>query len=292
MLPILTADDFGMTDGVSRAILELGHARRLSATSAMTNMPAWPGFADELRALRSHMSLGLHLNLTLGVPLTRSPLLTRRDGTFRGLSEWIVGPFDRLGHDALTAEIEAQLWAFVDALGFLPDHIDGHQHVHLMPGVRARFFDALSQMQWQQKPLIRDATATSAPAVLDTRQRQKALAVKGLGLGFRSKARRLGYGLNQGFAGFSNFEMRTDYAIELTEALKVQGVRAIVMCHPGHVDEALRQSGDAVVGRRAQEFDALMALPDLPRRIWHAARSDNGPTIGWNAALTGVAHAR
>ena len=32
-------------------------------------------------------------------------------------------------------EIHAQLQWFVDAVGLLPTHIDGHQHVHIMPQV-------------------------------------------------------------------------------------------------------------------------------------------------------------
>ena len=36
--------------------------------------------------------------------------------------------------------------------------------------------------------------------------------------------------------------------------------------------------------RRVDEFDALMAMPDLPERIWHPHRNGDG-TIDWPAAI-------
>ena len=48
---ILCADDFGLTDGVSRAIIELCHARRLSATSALVTFDDWATQAQRLHEL-------------------------------------------------------------------------------------------------------------------------------------------------------------------------------------------------------------------------------------------------
>jgi hypothetical protein len=39
---------------------------------------------------------------------------------------------------------------------------------------------------------------------------------------------------------------------------------------------------DPVVGRREQEFAALMAASDLPARIWHPQRAAND-SIDWAA---------
>ena len=46
---ILCADDYAMTEGISRAIGELAAAKRLSATSVMVNTPHWPAAAPRLR---------------------------------------------------------------------------------------------------------------------------------------------------------------------------------------------------------------------------------------------------
>ena len=41
----------------------------------------------------------------------------------------------RLGRDELADELSAQV-ARARALGFEPDHLDSHQHLHLLPGIR------------------------------------------------------------------------------------------------------------------------------------------------------------
>ncbi len=64
---VLCADDFGLADGINRAILELIDLGRLSATSCMTTMPAWTeGAAAALIARHDRAALGLHFNLTEG----------------------------------------------------------------------------------------------------------------------------------------------------------------------------------------------------------------------------------
>jgi len=72
---ILCADDYALTEGVSRAVGELAAARRLSATSAMVTTPCWPAMAQRLVVHRGRIAVGLHLNLTLGGPLGAMPRL-------------------------------------------------------------------------------------------------------------------------------------------------------------------------------------------------------------------------
>ena len=74
---ILCADDYAMTEGVSRAIGELAAARRLSATSVHGRPRAhWPAMAPAAAACTAaHLAIGLHLNLTLGAPLGPMPRL-------------------------------------------------------------------------------------------------------------------------------------------------------------------------------------------------------------------------
>src|SRR6476659_7718062 len=66
---VLCADDFGLTEGVSRGILELAETARISATGAMTNMPARRRSAPGLQPLKGRIGIGLHLNLTTGAPI-------------------------------------------------------------------------------------------------------------------------------------------------------------------------------------------------------------------------------
>ena len=72
---ILCADDFALTDGVSRAILDLLERGKLTATGAMTNCPHWRRLAPELASFAGQADLGLHLNLTCAAPLSEMPRL-------------------------------------------------------------------------------------------------------------------------------------------------------------------------------------------------------------------------
>ena len=80
---ILCADDYALTEGVSRAIGELAAAQRLSATSVLVTSAHWPASAPRLCVHRGHLSVGLHLDLTLGAPLGPMPRLAPA-GTFPG----------------------------------------------------------------------------------------------------------------------------------------------------------------------------------------------------------------
>jgi hypothetical protein len=70
----LIADDYAITAGVSRSILRLLEHGRISGTGVMTNRPHWKGWSHALRGFHGKADLGVHLNLTLGAPLTNMPL--------------------------------------------------------------------------------------------------------------------------------------------------------------------------------------------------------------------------
>ena len=102
---VLCADDFGLTDGVSRGIVELAAMRRLSATGAMTNMPGWRRAAPDLKLLRGRIDIGLHLNLTTGSPLGPMPNLAPSGG-FPPLKELLPRALRRgLNGDEIAGEI-------------------------------------------------------------------------------------------------------------------------------------------------------------------------------------------
>ena len=145
---ILCADDYAMTEGVSRAIGELAAAQRLSATSVMVTSPHWPATAPRLAVHRGHLSIGLHLNLTLGRPLgadaAAAPPAARfpsRNAPDRaGPCSASLDPRRRSATRSSASSIASRR-----ACGFPPDHIDGHQHVHVLPGVRQALLDAVAR---------------------------------------------------------------------------------------------------------------------------------------------------
>src|SRR6478735_4759189 len=86
----LCADDYGLTPGVSRGILELLAVGRLTAASAMVTQPGWPQDAAALRPFADAVDIGLHLNLTLGLPSDPMPALAPA-GKFPALAALIRG---------------------------------------------------------------------------------------------------------------------------------------------------------------------------------------------------------
>jgi hypothetical protein len=277
---ILCADDYALTEGVAHAAGELAAARRISATSALVNTPHWPAMAQRLVVHRGRIAVGLHLNLTLGAPLgamsrfAPQGALPKRDTV---LARALSGLVPR---QEVRAEIERQLDAFERHLGFAPDHIDGHEHMHALPGIRGCLFAVVARRYPGVKPLVRDPSDSWSAIRARGAPLGKALAVAALALGFGTAARRRGIPTNRGFSGFSRFDMSEPYVQELERALRQPGPRHIAMCHPGHADAELAAI-DPVVERRRMEYEALMRDATLVERLWRPSRPSDGPPVDW-----------
>jgi predicted glycoside hydrolase/deacetylase ChbG (UPF0249 family) len=277
---ILCADDYALTEGVSRAVGELAAGRRISATSALVTTPCWPAMAQRLVVHRARIAVGLHLNLTLGAPLGAMPRFAPT-GVFPSRNAVLARALSRLiPRREIGAEIERQLDAFETHLGFPPDHIDGHEHMHALPGIRRCLFEAVARRYPGLKPLLRDPADTWAAIGARGPAAGKAKAVAALAWGFAAAARRRGIPTNRGFSGFSRFDVNEPYAEELAYALREPGSCHIVMCHPGHPDAELA-AVDPVVERRRMEYQALMRDGSLVERLWHPARAPDGPPVDW-----------
>jgi hypothetical protein len=262
---MIVADDFGLTAGVSRAILELAAAGRISGTGALVTRPAWPLFAPRLADLGNVVDVGLHLNLTLGAPLGAMPRLCP-DGRFPALGRLLRLAFTGgLAGDAaaeIGSEIGRQIDAFARAFGRLPDYLDGHQHVQALPGVSGPLLGALASHWGETRPWLRDTFDSPGTILARGVAVGKALVLAGLSAGWSRRLRHSGLDANRGFAGVSAFDPRRDFARDLARFLSVPGPLHLVMCHPGHIDDELAGL-DPVVATRPQEFSVL-AGPHLP----------------------------
>jgi predicted glycoside hydrolase/deacetylase ChbG (UPF0249 family) len=269
---ILCADDFAMTGGVSRAILDLLGRGKLTATGAMTNRPHWRRFAPELAAFAGQADLGLHLNLTCAAPISVMPRLAQ-GGILPGLRD--VARAAALSPDVraeIATEIARQLDAFEDALGRPPDFVDGHQHVHVLPGVRRALLDTLARRYRAGALYVRDPADRLSAIRARGVAVGKALVIAGLATGFRAAALKRGLRVNRGFSGVAPFDPDRDFMADLTRFLIEPGPCHLVMCHPGFIDDELA-SLDPVVAARPVEHAAIAAFappPDLPLRRFSA----------------------
>jgi predicted glycoside hydrolase/deacetylase ChbG (UPF0249 family) len=254
----LCADDYALSHGVSAGILEALRAGRLSAVSVLTNGPRFPALGRDLARGEFDADIGLHLNLTLGAPLAAMPKFAPK-GAFPPVSEVIrLSMRGRAPMEEIRDEIDRQLDRFEAVMSRPPDFVDGHQHVQALPHIRGALLDALKQRRLQGKCWLRDSGDSLHRILLRGGQARKALVVRGLAAGFRRAAGRAGFVVNEGFAGFSDFNPGHDYAAQFETYLRARGRRHLIMCHPGHVDEDLRAL-DPVTVTREQELAFLLS---------------------------------
>lgn len=286
-LVILTADDYALTEGVSRGIRELAAARRISATSAMTNMRHWRSEAPALAPLRDRLAIGLHFNLTLGAPLGPMPRLART-GALPPLGT-VVGAAIKGALDAgeVREELARQLDAFEAVLGHPPDHLDGHQHVHALPVIREVVAETIARRYPMRPPLVRDPGDRVARIVARRTAVGKALVLAWLSRGLAAELARRQLPANDSFAGVSDFRPEAT-ARDFERALGAAGSVHLVMCHPGYPDAELAGL-DPVTDRRREELRLLASDGGIGAPIWLADRAADGPAIDWRGAFGAAA---
>jgi chitin disaccharide deacetylase len=254
----LCADDYALSPGVSRGILEALGAGRLSATSVMTTRPFWPKAAHPLRRFKAKADIGLHLNLTLGSPLGNMPAFAAT-GRLPEISDVLkAARRNELPEAEIGQEISRQLDGFCEHFDAAPAFVDGHQHVQVLPQIRAKLFACLEEKGLSGKVWLRDSS--DRPWRIPRRgvELRKALGISWLGRGFAREAAWRGFVTNDGFAGFSAFDPAHDYAADFARYLRAPGRRHLIMCHPGYCDEEL-VAADPVTLSRERELGFLLS---------------------------------
>ncbi|PNG25304.1 ChbG/HpnK family deacetylase [Methylocella silvestris] len=252
------ADDFGISAGVNRGVIEAIEAGRLSATSAMTTRPSWPKGAAALRRYAGRADVGLHLNLTLGSPLSFMPKFAS-SGHFPEISRVLAGARrGQLPEREIRHEIARQLDSFLDHFGVPPDFVDGHQHVQILPQIRQWLFDELDLRGLKGRAWLRNSADRPTRILRRGTEVKKALGVAWLAAGFAREAAARGFATNEGFAGFSKFDPCCDYAADFAAYLRAPGRRHLIMCHPGYCDEELVLA-DPVTITRERELSFLLS---------------------------------
>ena len=263
---VLCADDYGLSPGVSRGIVELIAQGRLSATSCMSVSRFWPEHAAWLKPFADKVDVGLHLTLTNLPPLGPMPR-TASSGRLPGLGtiarRALLGSLDRR---EVAAEFERQVNAFERAFGHVPAFLDGHQHVHQLPIVRDVTIELLSRRLRGQGyvRLCREPLSALLRRRVDV---VRALIVSRLGRGFAKRVRHANIAANDSFRGVYDLTGRVPFASFFPRFLRGGGERPLIMCHPGHVDPALGEV-DPVTNQRETEWQYFSGegfLQDLAR---------------------------
>jgi predicted glycoside hydrolase/deacetylase ChbG (UPF0249 family) len=133
---IINSDDFGLNETVNDAIIEAFRNGLISSTTTLVNYPE--GLIDGHSKLYNNKinydSVGIHLNLTTGKPLTQSitknPIFCENGFFHSRVRDKPLLFLDKKSRIDVRIEIEAQIHRFIEVMGFRPSHIDGHHHIH------------------------------------------------------------------------------------------------------------------------------------------------------------------
>ncbi|XP_032953583.1 carbohydrate deacetylase isoform X5 [Rhinolophus ferrumequinum] len=169
---VVTADDFGYCPRRDEGIVEAFLAGAVTSVSLLVNGAAAESAAELAR--RHQIPTGLHANLSEGRPVGSArhgaSSLLSPEGFFLGKMGFreAVAAGD-VALPQVREELEAQLGRFRELLGRNPTHVDGHQHVHVLPGVCQVFAEVLQAhgVRFTRLPLERGVggcTWLEAPA--------------------------------------------------------------------------------------------------------------------------------
>lgn len=135
MKVIINADDFGLTEGVNKGIIEAHKNGIVTRTTLMMNGLAVQN-AINLAKDHPNLLIGIHLVLSFGKPLSLDGIeqLIDNDGYFKYKSI----PQSLSNEEILQIEHEwrKQIETFL-SYGIELDHIDSHHHVHGWPELKS-----------------------------------------------------------------------------------------------------------------------------------------------------------
>ncbi len=250
---VICADDFGMNSAVDGGILYLAQAGRLGAVSCMALGPSFAGQAEALRG--ADVDAGLHFDLTEGVG-GQEPAIPLRHLIARAY-------LGRLAPTWVDGRLERQLDAFERLYGAAPAYLDGHQHVHQLPGVLPRVIEILQRRYGQRMPWLRCTLPRSQPGV-GAANAFKAQVIGMLGGHALHRAvRRHGWRSNERFLGVYSLSGGSAHYAQLLRCwFEAARDGDLMMCHPARA--VAPGESDALMRQRAAEFDVL-SNEDMPR---------------------------
>jgi chitin disaccharide deacetylase len=276
---IINADDFGLTAGINRAIIELHHAGVLTSATLMATGSAFDNAAALVRSNPS-LGVGCHIVLTDGTPASPpetipSLLGPDRKNFWPSLIDFLHALLrGRIREDDIEREALAQIRKLQQAC--IPiTHVDTHKHTHLFPAVA--------------RPLLRVLERTSVPAIRNPfeprfTQRlahaplKRQLQIRLLNL-LQSRFERHPQILDKqitttdgtiGVSATGNLNKRT--LAQILFALPSEGTFELV-CHPGYNDRDLDRITTRLRAHREVEMEALRSITPLFRK------HPNAPTL-------------
>jgi predicted glycoside hydrolase/deacetylase ChbG (UPF0249 family) len=268
---IVNADDFGVTPGVNRAIVEAEQQGIVTSATMMAGGGAFDDAAEQALSLAqrgARFSVGCHVVLVDGVPLSppeRIPSLLER-------SNGVAKFRDTLNDFALAAltgkireqEIEAEGIAQIERIqqaGILPSHVDSHKHAHMFPAVLRPLLRAAKVfgIRAVRNPFGRGLWLPLARVVSDFKLGKRLAqmsALRSFAPGFRREVARQGLRTTDGAFGVLETGM-LDLELFVAIASNIPEGTWEFVCHPGYNDSDLDQVRTRLRASRQQELQVL-----------------------------------
>jgi len=236
---VIVADDGGMSSGIDAGIREAVEAGAVTAVSVLAHGQTT---AVLLAWLRDRPDVGVGVHLAVG------PAAGER-GTPLGAA------WSPRATRALQVSFEAQRRRVEDGLGRSIDHVDSHQHIHLLPWIRPAA-EAVARCAGVR--LRRPWEAGAAPSV-------------------RARAMRLAAGGGPGPVGFVGFDPVPSGDVSALDArlrwLAARGVGQVEwMVHPGRISPD-HPSWDGLRAPREAELAGLLHLATDWPAGWRRCRA-------------------
>jgi chitin disaccharide deacetylase len=268
---IINADDFGLTPGINRSIIELHQAGVLTSATLMATGPAFEHAVAVARA-NPTLGIGCHIVFTDGTPASppeKIPTLIGPDRkNFRPslisfLRALLLG---QIREEDIMREAHAQIARLAHA-GISITHVDTHKHTHLFPAIVAPLLRVLESAHI---PAIRnpfEPIFTQQLAHAGLKRRLQISVLNRLQPSFdRHPQIANGHVITtQGTVGVSaTGNLNATTLTQILNALPSEGTYEFV-CHPGYNDHDLDRITTRLRAHREVEMQAL--LTSIPARL-------------------------
>jgi len=272
---ITNADDFGLTGGVNRAVVELHRAGLLTSTTLMSSAGATQQAAELARQM-PQLGVGCHVVLVDGDPVL-SPvdqiphLAESSSGRFRStlgkFLPWLHGLSAGSGTAEQRArEIEAETSAQVALLqqqGVPLTHIDTHKHTHMFPAVLRPVLRAASRagIRVVRNPFEPSWSVAATPRAPWLRRFQ-VNTLRRLEQQFRRIVAEEGFRTTDGALGvLATGTLDPSTVRSLLQSLPSEGIYELVT-HPGYNDADLQRAHTRLLASRELESKSLSVLKE------------------------------
>ncbi len=260
---IVNADDFGLTSGVNRAIVEASRSGVVRSATLMANAQAFAE-AVELAKQYPQLKIGCHVVLIDGVPICNDvPSLIKDSARFRtNLKDFAQSAIrKKISAAEIQREAEAQIRK-IQAAGISVTHIDTHKHTHLVPHVLRAVIKAAKAcgVHAVRNPFEPKRSRVNRIAGTKTQWMRSAgvMAFQVFAPQFRKIMREENMITTDGTLGITVTGQLDQKVLAGILQTMPEGTWELV-CHPGYCDDDLRAAGTRLLESRQIELQALTA---------------------------------